>query len=62
MAMLLLVLAGPQASVTLLDLVLENLGYGNEASVEDAEGNSVLLSNQLWAFKYKRCVPCLRMC
>eukprot|EP00775_Hariotina_reticulata_P006912 gene6912-7128_t len=52
-----IVLQGQHASVTLLNLVLENLGYGNEASVEDAEGNSVQLSNQLWAFKYKRSEP-----
>eukprot|EP00878_Enallax_costatus_P021703 GHUV01022993.1.p1 GENE.GHUV01022993.1~~GHUV01022993.1.p1 ORF type:complete len:782 (+),score=180.67 GHUV01022993.1:214-2559(+) len=45
------------SNMTVMNVDLENLAYGNEASAADAEGNSILLSNQLWAFKYKRSVP-----
>lgn len=48
------VLSGPAANATLFSLVLENLGPGDEASVAQAEGNSILLSNGLWPFAFKR--------
>ncbi|KAF8061104.1 BAK1 [Scenedesmus sp. PABB004] len=50
-------LSGRWANATLLSLALENLAYGDEASSQQAEGNSILLSNQLWAFAYKRAAP-----
>lgn len=42
------------ANLTLMSLVLENLPYGDAASLDEAEGNSILLSNRLWPIRYKR--------
>ncbi|KAF6237641.1 hypothetical protein COO60DRAFT_1653111 [Scenedesmus sp. NREL 46B-D3] len=51
------VLTGRWSNVTLVNVELENLAYGNEQSAAEAEGNSILLSNQLWAFSYRRSAP-----
>lgn len=48
------VLEGPSANVTLVNLVLENLGYGDEISARDAEGKSLSRSHILWSFRYRR--------
>jgi hypothetical protein len=48
------VLSGQWSNVTLVNVELENLAYGDEESSQEAEGNSILLSNQLWAFSYQR--------
>jgi hypothetical protein len=42
------------ANMTLMSLVLENLPYGDAASLDEAEGNSILLANRLWPFRYRR--------
>ena len=49
------VLDGQAANVSLVNLYLENLGYGDETSAQIAEGNSIMLQNQLWSFQYTRC-------
>jgi hypothetical protein len=49
-----IVLRGQWSNVTLVNVELENLAYGDEESSQEAEGNSILLSNQLWAFSYQR--------
>jgi hypothetical protein len=51
-AVLQIVLSGQWSNVTLVNVELENLAY--EESSQEAEGNSILLSNQLWAFSYRR--------
>eukprot|EP00878_Enallax_costatus_P044171 GHUV01052476.1.p1 GENE.GHUV01052476.1~~GHUV01052476.1.p1 ORF type:complete len:279 (-),score=51.44 GHUV01052476.1:279-1115(-) len=48
------VLEGAAANVTLVNLVLENLGYGDEISARDAEGKSLSRSHILWSFRYRR--------
>lgn len=48
------VLEGASANITMFNLALENLAYGNEASGVLAEGTSILLPIQLWAFQYRR--------
>jgi hypothetical protein len=48
------VLQGEAANVSLVNLYLENLGYGDEQSSRMAEGNSIMLQNQLWSFQYRR--------
>jgi hypothetical protein len=48
------VLEGASANLTLFNIALENLAYGNEASGVTAEFTSILLPSQLWAFYYKR--------
>ncbi|WIA23478.1 hypothetical protein OEZ85_000223 [Tetradesmus obliquus] len=52
-----IVLSGRYSNVTLVNVEAENLAYGSAASSQEAEGNSILLSNQLWAFSYRRSVP-----
>jgi hypothetical protein len=47
-------LSGQWSNVSLVNVDLENLAYGDAESSQEAEGNSILLSNQLWAFSYKR--------
>lgn len=49
------VLPGPWSNLTMFSLVLENLPYGDAASLQEAEGNSIVLSNRLWPIRYKRC-------
>jgi hypothetical protein len=48
------VLPGPWSNLTLFNLVLENLPYGDAGSAAEAEGNSILLSNRLWPISYQR--------
>jgi hypothetical protein len=49
-----IVLAGESADVTLYNVVLENLAYGDEGSSRSAEGSSIFMPSQLWAFHFKR--------
>lgn len=53
------VLDGPTANVTLVNLALENLAYGDEVSARDAEGKSLIRSHLIWAFRYRRYVACV---
>lgn len=48
------VLSGPWSNLTLFNIVMENLPYGDSASLREAEGNSIMLSNRLWPVRYKR--------
>jgi hypothetical protein len=48
------VLEGASANITMFNVALENLAYGNEASGILAEFTSILLPSQLWAFQYRR--------
>jgi hypothetical protein len=48
------VMQGPSANITLFNVALENLAYGDEASGILAEGTSILLPSELWAFHYRR--------
>lgn len=47
-------LEGQWANVTLVNLVLENLAYGDALSARDSEGKSLSRSHLLWAFRYRR--------
>ncbi|KAF6252064.1 hypothetical protein COO60DRAFT_1673833 [Scenedesmus sp. NREL 46B-D3] len=48
---------GEAANITMFNLALENLAYGDEASGVLADGTSILLPSQLWAFHYRRARP-----
>jgi hypothetical protein len=48
------VLPGPYSNLTIFNIILENLPYGDAASLQEAQGNSILLSNRLWPFRYDR--------
>jgi hypothetical protein len=49
-----MVLEGPSSNVTLFNVALENLAYGDEGSGKNAEGTSIVMPSQLWAFDYRR--------
>jgi hypothetical protein len=49
-----LVLDDPSANVTLFNVALENLAYGDEGSGRNAEGTSIVMPSQLWAFDWRR--------
>ncbi|KAF6255313.1 hypothetical protein COO60DRAFT_231640 [Scenedesmus sp. NREL 46B-D3] len=52
-----MVLVGPSSNVTLFNVALENLAYGDEGSGKNAEGTSIVMPSQLWAFDYRRVFP-----
>jgi hypothetical protein len=49
-----MVLEGPSSNVTLFNVALENLAYGDEGSGKNAEGTSIVMPSQLWAFDFRR--------
>jgi hypothetical protein len=49
-----MVLDGPSSNVTLFNVALENLAYGDEGSGKNAEGTSIVMPSQLWAFDFRR--------
>jgi hypothetical protein len=49
-----IVLECASANVTIHNMVLENLVYGDEGSSRSAEGSSIVMPSQLWAFDFKR--------
>ncbi|WIA33945.1 hypothetical protein OEZ86_007040 [Tetradesmus obliquus] len=52
-----MVLEGPASNVTLFNVALENLAYGDEGSGKNAEGASIVMPSQLWAFDFRRAWP-----
>jgi hypothetical protein len=49
-----MVLDGLSSNVTLFNVALENLAYGDEGSGRNAEGTSIVMPSQLWAFDFRR--------